>query len=174
MFNRIKLWPIIKAHLKTLRSINRPVEDTSIYWRDLTTFFVAPLIIAITLYIMKLNLNSQVSNLIAIISIFGGFLFNLLAIIYTYLDKIKTDTTDKVKQIFAKEINANISFCILLSILVVLLLLAYSLIPSSVILFIVCARRYIEFIIYYLLILFFLTLFMVLSRVFVLLQVEGK
>lgn len=175
MFHRISILDIIKAHFRTLRSLNQSVGDKSIYWRDIITFFALPIILSYIFYILKLNLNSQVSNLIAIISIFGGFLFNLLAIIYSYIDKINVPTASIIKKKFANEINANISFCILLSIFIVLLLLAYSFFPASHCgILLTYASQLVEYLIYYLLILFFLTLLMVLSRVFTLLQKEGQ
>ena len=162
MFNRIDIIKIIKAHARTLRDLNQKIDDNTIYWRDILTFLIWPAILSYIFYILKLNLVSQIANLIAIISIFGGFLFNLLAIIYSYIDKTKSQFTSEVKRRFASEINANISFCILLSIFIILLLLIFSLLPNNL------------YIIYYFLILFFLTLLMVLTRVFTLLQKEGE
>jgi len=175
MLNRINLTGIIKAHLKTLRSLNQTAEDSSVYWGDKVIFFAFPIILSCALSLSKVNLSSQVSNLIAIISIFGGFLFNLLAIIYSYIDKINTPDASYIKKRFANEINSNISFCILLSIFIVLLLLFYSVIQNKnqhdILIWI---SLFAEFIIYFLLTIFFLTLLMVLSRVFILLQKEGK
>ncbi len=175
MFSRINVKRIIVAHVKTLRSLNQPVESNRIYWKDIMTFLCWPAIISYSLCLMHLNLMSQVSNLIAIISIFGGFLFNLLAIIYSYIDKIKSSFVSGVRKRFAYEINANISFCILLSIFNILLLLIFALMPNkpcySIIKF---AGEVLTYSIYYTLILFFLTLLMVLSRVFVLLQKESE
>lgn len=175
MFNRIEVKKIILAHVRTLRSLNQLSTNNSIYWRDLLTFLFWPAVLSYLLYILKLDLKSQISNLIAIISIFGGFLFNLLAIIYSFIEKIKTPFASDIKVRFANEINANISFCILLSVFIILLLLIFSLLPtyfySELITY---TSQFLEYTIYYNLILFFLTLLMVLSRVFTLLQKEGK
>ena len=175
MFSRIDIGAIIKAHFKTLRSLNQPIEDKSIYLPDLLTFFICPSVIAYFIYLIELDFKSQISNLIAIISIFGGFLFNLLAIIYSFIDKIKPIDLTPVKKIYAKELNANISFCIVLAIFIILIMLIYSLIPIDK--FGVLLRyiyQFAEYIIIYLLILFFLTLLMVVSRIFVLLQKESE
>ena len=174
MWNRINLIGIVRAHLKTLRSLNQPTGDTSIYWRDKVTFIAVPIFLSCVLSVSGINLMLQVPNLIAIISIFGGFLFNLLAIIYSYIDKIKSPDASYIKKRFANEINSNISFCILSSIFIVLLLLFYSVIQNkNQYDILIWLSLFTEFVIYCLLGVFFLTLLMILSRVFVLLQKEG-
>lgn len=174
MFSRINIGSIVKAHLKTLRSLNQPAKDRSIYLPDLLLFFVFPLITTYLIYLFELDFKSQISNLIAIISIFGGFLFNLLAIIYSFIDKIKPTDLTPVKKVYAKELNANISFCIVLSLFIVLFMLIYSLIPIAKFgLILKYIYQFTEYVIIYLLILFFLTLLMVISRIFVVLQKES-
>lgn len=175
MFSRIDIVSIIRAHIKTLRNLNQPVEDKSIYLPDLLTFFVFPLTITYFIYLANLDFKSQISNLIAIISIFGGFLFNLLAIIYSFIDKIKPNDLTPIKSLYAKELNANISFCIVLSIFIILLMLTYSLMPVEKFgIFLTYTYQFIEYLVVYLLIVFFLTLLMVISRIFILLQKESE
>jgi len=174
MFNRINISKIIYAHLKTLRRLDQNKNSESIYWKDTITFFIFPGLLSILLCYLELNVKSQLANLIAIISIFGGFLFNLLAIIYSYTDKINSSNSTPIQKIFVKEINSNISFCILLSIFIVIVLLSYALIPEhNCALIMKYIIHIIEYIIYFLSILFFLTLLMVLSRIFILLEKEG-
>ncbi len=106
--------------------------------------------------------ESQLSNLIAGISIFGGFLFNLLAIIYSQLENIDNNNNNitdeellKLKKQFVDEIHINISFCIVLSIIIVLTLLMTT-IDFSYFQFSSAINKIILGINYYLLIYFFL------------------
>src|SRR5690606_34986088 len=106
----------IKDHLGTMRSLNQ--SSNRIYWKDFLLFFILPFIISILLVLKEYSFKEQLGNLIAAISIFGGFLFNLLAIIYSQMENIKKDAEtedDKVKARFINEIHINISFCIVLS-----------------------------------------------------------
>ncbi len=124
MLDRINIIKIIKDHLGTLRSLNQTSER--IYWKDLLLFFIIPIIIASVLVWKDYSFEEELGNLIAAISIFGGFLFNLLAIIYSQMENIKKDANtenDKVKKRFINEIHINISFCIVLSIFIVITLL---------------------------------------------------
>lgn len=174
MFSRINIISIIKDHFKTLKSLNEP--NDIIYWKDLLLFIVIPLIISVFLSCKGYNFENQVGNLIAAISIFGGFLFNLLAIIYGQIDKIQSDATGEnsdLKKRFVKEIHTNISFCIVLSIIIILTLLATSIdIPQN------RFNNIIEIFIiglnYYLMSLFLLTLLMILNRVYILLKKDSE
>src|SRR5665647_976035 len=134
MFSRINILRIISGHLNTLRSLNQNKDSKSIYLPDFLLFFLFPLLLSGILTYNGIELLTQVSNLIAAISILGGFLFNFLAIIYGAMDKLKEDIAKagvnnsliEFKKIFIKEIHSNISYCILLSIFTVTFLVIYS------------------------------------------------
>ena len=174
MFSRINITSIIKDHFKTLRSLDE--NSKAIYWKDLLLFIIIPILTSTILCIKGYNFENQLGNLIAAISIFGGFLFNLLAIIYGQIDKIKSDATGEssnLKKRFVKEIHINISFCIVLSILIVLTLLLTSIdIPENKFKFII--KMMIIGINYYLMSLFLLTLLMILNRVYILLKRDSE
>lgn len=174
MFKRINIISIIKDHFKTLRSLNQSYNF--IHWKDIILFIVIPLSIAFLITYKGYNFKEQIGNLIAATAIFGGFLFNLLAIIYSQINNIKEDAekeASKMKKKFVKEIHTNISFCIVLSIFIVLSLLLTTIdLPDFKF------RKIIEkiFIVinYYLMIIFVLTLMMVLNRVYVLLKKDSE
>ncbi|QCD61598.1 hypothetical protein [Tenacibaculum maritimum] len=170
MLNRINILKIIKDHLGTLRSLNQ--SSNRIYWKDLLLFFIFPIIISTFLVWKGYSFKDQLGNLIAAISIFGGFLFNLLAIIYSQMENIKKDVEtedDKVKERFINEIHINISFCIVLSIFIVLTLLLTTIdIPEFDYLEIL--KKVIIGLNYFLMSLFLLTLTMILNRVYILLK----
>lgn len=170
MLNRINIIKIIKDHLGTLRSLNQ--TSNKIHWKDLILFFIIPIVIATILVCKNYSFEDELGNLIAAISIFGGFLFNLLAIIYSQMENIKKDATsedDKVKNIFIDEIHINISFCIVLSIIIVITLLMTKIdIPAFKYLCIL--EKFIIGLNYFLMMLFLLTLTMILNRVYILLK----
>ncbi len=174
MLARINIISIIKDHFGTLRSLNSTKNRIS--WQDLVLFIVTPILIAIILVCKDLTFEKQLGNLIAAISIFGGFLFNLLAIIYSQFDKIEIDANKEdndLKKRFVKEIHINISFCIVVSILIVMTLLLSTIdIPKFQYDWLL--NKIIIGINYFLMSLFLLTLTMVLNRVYILLKKESE
>ncbi|KAB1068524.1 hypothetical protein F6U93_06230 [Tamlana haliotis] len=153
-----------------MRSLNQ--SSNRIYWKDFLLFFVFPIIVSTLLVWKGYSFKEQLGNLIAAISIFGGFLFNLLAIIYSQMENIKKDAEtedDEVKKRFINEIHINISFCIVLSICIVLTLLLTTIdIPEFQYLDVL--NKIINGLNYFLMILFLLTLTMILNRVYILLK----
>jgi ACR3 family arsenite efflux pump ArsB len=106
MFKRINILDIIKDHFKTLRRFDS--SSNNIYWKDFVLFIIVPLIIGVLFSYNEFSIKPYIGNLIAAISIFGGFLFNLLAIIYSQIDKIKKDAYNEnslLKKTFVKEIH---------------------------------------------------------------------
>lgn len=145
-------------------------------WKDILLFIIFPLFIAIFITYKGYNFDKQISNLIAIVSIFGGFLFNLLAIIYGQISNIKADAEKEdsdLKKKFVKEIHVNISFCIVLSLSIVIFLLLSTIdIPEYE--YYLFFKKVLTTVNYYLMILFLLTLLMVLNRVYVLLKKDAE
>lgn len=179
MISRINIIDIIKDHLNTLRSLNQ--NSNRIYWKDFLLFFLIPVIIATYLSCNGYTFIKSLGNLITGISILGGFLFNLLAIIYGQIDKIKADINSQndvnspllmLKKKFVNEIHSNISFCIILSIIIILALLLMEVdIPSG---YNILIHKFLIAVNYSLLILFTLTLLMVINRVYILLKKETE
>ena len=170
MLSRINIISIIRDHFSTLRSLNQ--KSKRINWKDFILFIILPFIISILLVLKNYDFQKQFTNLIAAISIFGGFLFNLLAIIYSQIDKIKDDANNEqnsLKKKFVNEIHINISFCIVLSITLVLTLLL-STIDIPCFRFDWLIKKIVIGINYFLLMLFLLSLTMVLNRVYILLK----
>ena len=180
MFYRINIYNIVTDHLKTLRHTSS-VNSKNIYWKDFILFFVIPVTIAGILTYMGYTLANKINELITAVSILGGFLFNLLAIIYGQIDKIKGDTTrttndtdlQQVKKIFVKEIHINISFCIVLSIVILLALFLLQVdIPDFKYRYII--NKLLIFISYFLLSIFLLSLLMVINRIYILLKKDSE
>ncbi len=174
MLSRINFIKIIKGHFATLRSLDQKTD--TIYWQDFILFFIIPVSTSIFLTLKDFGFKEQVSNLIAAISILGGFLFNLLAIIYNSMSNLEADASkSKIKKKYIKEIHNNISFNILIAIFTILSLLFYNLdYPNNCYYWVL--DRFLIFINYLFLITFLLTLLMVLNRVYILLNknIEDK
>ena len=174
MLSRINILKVITDHFNTLKVYKS--ESKYISLCDFLLFILFPALIASFLSFKDYNFESQLSNLIAGISIFGGFLFNLLAIIYSQLENIDNNNNNitdeellKLKKQFVDEIHINISFCIVLSIIIVLTLLMTT-IDFSYFQFSSAINKIILGINYYLLILFLFSLLMVINRVYILLK----
>jgi hypothetical protein len=146
------------------------------HWKDIILFIILPLTFSFFVTYYGYNFKQQVGNLIAATAIFGGFLFNLLAIIYGQINNIREDAekeNSELKKRFVKEIHTNISFCIVLSLFIVLSLLLTTIdIPKFQFSFLI--EKVIIIINYYLMIIFVLTLMMILNRVYVLLKKEAE
>jgi len=173
MLSRINILQIIKDHFKTLRSLNQKTKG--IYWQDFILFILVPITISAFATYKNFSLQNQVTNLIAATSIIGGFLFNLLAIIYGQIDKIKTDADTEqnyLKKVFVKEIHINISFGIVLSIILVLTLILYSIDFNGDKLHDIIDRGLLG-LNYFLITEFMLTILMVVNRVYILLKKDS-
>lgn len=192
MLNRINVFGIIRDHLQTLTRYD--TQSNRMSAEDIILFIVAPLIIATLLVLLNVRLDSHITDLITAISILGGFLFNLLAIIYGLIDKLKESrTTDQstaeqiiregIRQRFIKEIHINISFNIVISLFILLLLITYSyIIPFDAtnmlefynvkFIVIVSMGLIMSLTIYFLLGVFSLTMLMIINRVYSILSRE--
>lgn len=175
MLNRINIIKIIIAHYKSLSNLN----DRKISINDLIIFVLFPILIAIALIYYNIPIKSQVSNLITALSILGGFLFNLLAIIHSSLGRIRDEIRQQnleqtsLKYKFANEIHANISYNILIAILTIVILVISGLnieFGNKILNYI--SFCFLNSVCYFLLIHFLLTLIMILNRIYILLDRE--
>lgn len=166
MLHRINIIKIVRDHFKTLRNVNS-TSSLPTFW-DFILFVILPLIVSYFLARYNILLDKHLTDIITAVSILGGFLFNLLAIIYSVIDKIKEDAaSDELKKIFVKEIHINISYNILISILSVISLILYSYTQTYCVRLLNIVLLGIN---YFLLINLFLTLLMVLNRIYILLK----
>lgn len=171
MLARIDIWKIICDHFATLRRIDDGSKNMSI--NDCVIFIFLPLVLSSIFVRLGFSIKLQLSNLISAVSIFGGFLFNLLAIIYSQFDKIQKDSqtgqNTELKKRFIREIHSNISFCIVLSVFIVLVLFFDAIeIPDKN--YWLDPRHVQDFVTFYLLLLLLFTTLMVINRVYILLK----
>jgi energy-coupling factor transporter transmembrane protein EcfT len=155
IFVKINIWQIVRSHLKTLRNHNTGKLGID----DYITFFILPFLGSSLLLFFSIKLNeSAISIIITTLSILVGLLFNVIVIIF---DIIKRDNTKKVKNEILHQLLTNISYGILISILIIVLtLITY---------FSNCYVNLIStWFVYFLLGNFFMTILMILKRMYLL------
>jgi hypothetical protein len=170
MFNKINVLQIILEHAATLKEHgnSRPSRN------DWFLFFGLPIFASAILVYEQLYLTDAViTALLACISVLTGLLFNVLVLIFSAIRKelpANGDTPSikenkKLKTQLLRETFANISFSVLMGIVICLL---------SVIATIHCAKitPIITFLLYFSVANFVLTLLMVLKRINTLLGYE--
>ncbi len=170
MLTRINILNIVKDHFRTLTRFNS--NSRRVYWKDFVLFIIIPLVIGTILVINGVSLTPYIENTIIAVSIFGGFLFNLLAIIYSQIDKIKKDAeseNNELKRRFVKEIHVNISYSIVLSLAIIVMLVVSTFDFPKFSYDYIIKGVFFGFI-YFLLCKFLFTLLMVLNRVYLLLK----
>jgi len=165
MFNKIDISNIFNDHIATLVDNSTGERATG----DIILFFVLPLIPALLMVLYKASLDTNiVSILVTCMSVFAALLFNLLLLIYDIIRKSTNGAGSLDQKLrFLKQIYSNISFCILIAILTLILSLSHFIIQELFPLRIIVVAF-----VYYLVTVFVLTLFMVLKRVHVLLSNE--
>lgn len=175
MIEKINISKIVIDHISTFKDYSTGKYN----FADFFLFFLFPFLIAGILTYFNVVLSENIVNvLVTSLSIFAALLFNLLLLIYDIIQKPDdTNNIRKLKKNFLKEIYSNISFCILIAIItVILLLISFLNFDNQQIEFIYQQSNIfsciITFFIYYFVMLFIFTLLMILKRVHVLLSKE--
>jgi len=164
---RINLLEVVVAHLRTLRKLGQPGINIG----DLLFFFGLPALFALPLaYFFGDRLYDQASKLLTAVSLMGGFLFNLLARTSQIVEKARKEANQgSVRRIFAKEIHSNVAFGIILSLSCSITLVVFSFMEKPT------AKQWesqlgLAWMGYFLLVAFFLTLLMIVKRMFIILN----
>jgi hypothetical protein len=165
--SRINIFSIIKSHFSTFKNIKKGGVDLT----GLVFMFGLPALISSLLTYYRLaNICSHISDLLTYVSITGGFLFNLLALIYSVIEKINLSLIDDaVKKAYSKEIHSNIAFGIFIAIFATVLLISFSFKTPFLSLepFLVNATLWS---IYFTLLVFTLNLLLILKKIFIVLD----
>ena len=174
MLSRIDVFKIVRDHFKTFGSHVRSIKRIVVM--DYILFIVIPLTIAILFDYNDVSMAKTSNGIIAALAIFGGFLFNLLAIIYSQIDKLKLEANDpsepdqKLKKLFIGQIHSNISYAILMCLVSVGFLFCYRIESDFSIYKSFSLSNLINILNIFILVHLFLTLLMVINRVYVLLK----
>jgi hypothetical protein len=165
MFPKINILEVIKDHLSTIRDYDTGKTSVS----DAIIFALIPALFSFAAIILVRRIDgSVVGILITAFSIFTALLLNLLMLIFAAAKPEQeglSDSRTTLRHTLLKELFANVSFGILTSILITVLLVA--------ILF-ACGLTYIAMVgaAAFLITNFFFTLLMILKRVHILLKNE--
>jgi hypothetical protein len=144
---------VVIDHFSTLRDY----RNGKISVQDITITLLAPLIVSIlAIPFSGMTYHNQEGNIIIALSVFAALLFNLMILI---LDKNKK--ASELEQSQLNEIYYNISYCILVALFDIALLLLLSIINTSSIVILLCIIRFLSF---FLLLNFFLTMLLILKR----------
>lgn len=162
---KINVAEIVKDHCATL--VHEHNHKSSLV--DYLLFYGLPAVAATLLIYFKGIFGQTVSGiLITSYSVFAALLFNLLLLVY---DLVKRDPTSNLKLRFLKQIYSNISYSILISIVLIMLLLLQLVTLSFPYMI---PRLTIAFLVYLFSANFILTILMVLQRVHSLFSEEFK
>ncbi len=174
--NKIDITKIFTKHFDTLRNANevdsKVADETNInkngkklYRNDVLTFFIIPIIPAIILIALDVPLSEKATNvIISTLSILIGLLFNVVVILF---DIIKRDSKNRIKNLVLEETHSNISYIILISIIII----GFTLLSF---IDVIHLQIFIYGLIYYSLTHYLLTVLMILKRIFNLFDNELK
>jgi hypothetical protein len=128
---KINILCIFSNHFATLRHHTKGTFS----FGDFALFYLMPLVIAIFLATQLPNgfLSNLSSELITFYSVLGGFMLNLLVLVYGF--DVKNFERPDVAEVVLKEIAANISYLVTLASIVILTLFSikiYAFLGSTV------------------------------------------
>jgi len=118
---KINLWRLISDHLHTL--VDYP--NTRLSVGDAVLFFGSPVALGAVCAALGFGFKADVLiGLLTAFSIFAGLLLNLLVLVFSYTQSAfenpnPPDTTALIRRRVVREIHANVSFAILISLAVV-------------------------------------------------------
>ncbi|RWD80467.1 MAG: hypothetical protein E5V25_04285 [Mesorhizobium sp.] len=164
MTTKIDVTSILKEHVDSLRDAG----TKNISRLDVAVMFGIPLALGVLALVVGFHVkDDHIGTLVSAFSIFAGFLFNVIVLIYGFDPPSKTDVTADDQMILLSQTFANISYAVIVSIAVVLVLLFMLFIGSGVqvlvsSIFVVLATN------------FGLSLLMVLKRIYVLLGLKFR
>lgn len=155
IISKINISKIVKNHLATLVNDNSKKPD----FGDWFTFLIIPMIFASLLVWFNILLTDRAHNIvITTLSILVGLLFNVIVIIF---DIIKRDNSQKLKNELLTQLLTNISYTILIS----LIIIGFTVLTFFNNVYIILVSNWLVF---FFLFHFFLTVLMVLKRVYIL------
>lgn len=166
MTSKISIGRIIADHFRTFKNGDRYDKP------DIFIFFVIPAIVAIVAVAQSCEIPGALSSvLITALTILAGLLFNLLLLVYDVAQvQGSTDIpakAAKTKRLLLKEVYANISFAILISILAIVLLCIDAGLPAGYVQYLRCS---VVALIHFAAVALILDLLMILKRVHSLLK----
>jgi len=165
MFDKVNVFRIIVDHVSTLKDY----KTGNYVIGDFILLFVVPLLPAFFLLYSEKQLNFNLISLFTILlSVCTVFLSNLALLIYKISQNTeKRDSYSALEISFLKEVWFNISFCILIAVLTITVLIFTGILGNHSKSFVLLIFNFVD---YYLVVLFFIALLIILKRVHVLLR----
>nr|WP_314095178.1 hypothetical protein [uncultured Shinella sp.] len=158
MTSKIDLRAIVHDHFATFK--DEATGKNSIL--DFVVMVGLPVVVAIGSAIAGFHVpDEHVGTLISAFAIFGGLLFNVLVLIYSFSSG--AETPDVIREKLVQQSFANISFAVMTSLLAVMLLVLLLFVGGL-------GQSIVESIIYFVGLNFILTMLMVLKRMHILLR----
>lgn len=153
VIDKIDVREIFRNHFKTLVNDNSKKADFS----DWFSFLIIPVVLSTILVIFNVLLSDRASNIvIATLSILVGLLFNVVVIIF---DIIKRDNSKEIKNELLRQLLTNISYAILISLIIIAATIAtYFNQKFTILLF--------NWLVYFLIFHFAMTVLMILKRIY--------
>lgn len=167
---KINIFSIVKSHILTLK----PYNSTDYSLIDVFIFYGIPLILSILLPWQNVFITSDfASTLIDVFSILAGLLLNLLVLIFDSVKQAKGSSPQEIlRRELLKELYANVSYCVLLAVIIVSTMLTYNLFKDNLLLQKELVKSIITCFTIFCASNFLLSLLMVLKRVNVILSSE--
>jgi len=154
--SKINIFRIVRSHISTIKNSNKFNKA------DVWTFYIIPCVVSIFL-IFRIKITTGLESLLGVIlSIFIGLFLNLLMLLISYVPP--KDVDDEKKKLLIttkKESFYNVSYIILICIVELFLLLIFTYIKE-----INYISTVFSFFVYFLSIHIFLSLLMILKRIF--------
>lgn len=163
MISKINISEIFVDHFATLKNESTGKISAS----DIAVFLISPLLLAGASYYLVWSFSETATNLVITgMSIFAGLMINVLVLIYTVAlntqSKNSTEAESAIERRFLRQIFANISFSICISVFIVVLAGVAFFVSAT-------SKQILTAITIFLLGNFLLTLFMILKRLHILL-----
>lgn len=136
MSSKINIITMLSEHIHTLYDANNKDEISK---KDIGTFYIFPLLIAVFFYICQIKLSDNTLQLIVTFgAIIAGLLLNLLVLVYTLKEKLPSVNEDdekhntiQLKHTVSKELCHNIAYCVVISIFIVFIVIFTSILPEK-------------------------------------------
>lgn len=127
MIDKVNIAPIVAAHFRTFRSF----ESRRLAPGDFILFLILPLLLSVGLVISDVTLPSMaIGTLVTALSVFVGLFFNVLILVADLAlrsdEQASRNRQLKIKTRVAREVHANVSFAILISVFALLALVTLS------------------------------------------------
>lgn len=169
MLDKIDVSKIVLDHLRTLRVYPGGKRSVS----DYLLFGLVPLIVGLAFVTFFGPLTESISDIVVTsMSIFVALLLNLILLTYNitrHPPSSLSEKMNKMRERFLREIFSNIAFAVLVALIIIALVLCFRIMSGSIH---PVAGLVLGFFTYFFGALFFLTILMLLKRVYVLLGKE--